>query len=51
MPLQMAFVLNSLFFTLAKLQGHKIEDCINSSYEVIAKRRGQMVNGTFVKEQ
>jgi len=36
---------------LAKLQGHNIEDCINGSYDVIAKRRGQMVNGTFVKEQ
>lgn len=35
---------------LAKLKGYKIEDCINSSYEVIAKRQGQMVNGTFVKE-
>jgi len=36
---------------LAKLQGHNIEDCINGSYNIIAKRRGQMVNGTFVKEQ
>lgn len=35
---------------LAKLKGYKIEDCINSSYEVIAKRQGQMVNGTFVKK-
>ena len=36
---------------LAKLKGHNIEDCINGSYQVIAKRKGQMVNGTFVKEQ
>ena len=35
---------------LAKLNGHNIEDCINGSYGVIAKRKGQMVNGTFVKE-
>jgi NTP pyrophosphatase (non-canonical NTP hydrolase) len=35
---------------LAKLNGHNIEDCINGSYDVIAKRKGQMVNGTFVKE-
>ena len=35
---------------LAKLKGYNIEDCINGSYEVIAKRKGQMVNGTFVKE-
>ena len=35
---------------LAKLKGYNIEDCINGSYDVIAKRKGQMVNGTFVKE-
>jgi NTP pyrophosphatase (non-canonical NTP hydrolase) len=35
---------------LAKLKGYNIEDCINSAYEVIAKRRGVMQNGTFVKE-
>ena len=35
---------------LAKLKGYNIEDCINGSYEVIAKRKGQMVNGTFVKQ-
>jgi len=27
----------------------KIEDCINSAYEVISKRKGKMENGTFVK--
>lgn len=36
---------------LAKLNGHNIEDCINGSYDVIAKRKGQMINGTFVKDQ
>jgi NTP pyrophosphatase (non-canonical NTP hydrolase) len=35
---------------LAKLKGYNIEDCINSAYEVIAKRTGKMENGTFVKE-
>jgi NTP pyrophosphatase (non-canonical NTP hydrolase) len=35
---------------LAALNGFNIEDCINGSYGVIAKRKGQMVNGTFVKE-
>jgi NTP pyrophosphatase (non-canonical NTP hydrolase) len=35
---------------LAKLKGYNIEDCINGSYGVIAKRKGQMINGTFVKE-
>tara|TARA_R110002110_G_scaffold107847_10_gene269748 strand:- start:655 stop:984 length:330 start_codon:yes stop_codon:yes gene_type:complete len=28
-----------------------IEHCINSAYNVIAKRKGKMINGTFVKEE
>jgi NTP pyrophosphatase (non-canonical NTP hydrolase) len=36
---------------LAALKGFNIEDCINGSYNVIAKRTGKMENGTFVKEQ
>ena len=35
---------------LAKLRGHNIEDCIDSAYDVIAKRTGKMVGGTFVKD-
>jgi NTP pyrophosphatase (non-canonical NTP hydrolase) len=35
---------------LAKLKGYKIEDCVNSAYEVISKRTGKMQNGTFVKD-
>lgn len=35
---------------LAALKGFKIEDCINSAYDVIAKRKGTMIGGTFVKE-
>jgi len=34
---------------LAKLKGHNIEDCINSAYNEIANRKGEMKNGTFVK--
>ena len=34
---------------LAHLEGLKIEDCIQTAYNVIAKRQGKMVNGTFVK--
>ena len=34
---------------LAKLGGYNLEDCINSAYDVIAKRTGTMVNGSFVK--
>lgn len=28
-----------------------IENCINKAYNVIAKRKGEMKNGTFVKEK
>ena len=31
--------------------GLTIEECINSAYEIISKRKGQMINGTFVKEE
>jgi NTP pyrophosphatase (non-canonical NTP hydrolase) len=36
---------------LAHLAGHKIEDCIDTAYDVIAKRQGKMINGTFVKDK
>lgn len=36
---------------LAKLSGYNLEDCINSAYEVISKRKGKMLNGTFVKNK
>ncbi len=36
---------------LAELGGVRIEDCIDEAYSVIAKRKGKMINGTFVKEQ
>jgi NTP pyrophosphatase (non-canonical NTP hydrolase) len=35
---------------MAALAGMTIEDCINSAYEVISKRKGKMINGKFVKE-
>ena len=35
---------------LAELGNVRIEECINSSYDIIAKRKGKMHNGTFVKE-
>jgi NTP pyrophosphatase (non-canonical NTP hydrolase) len=35
---------------LARLGGVSIETCIDSAYEVISKRTGKMVNGTFVKD-
>ncbi len=36
---------------LAKLGGYNLEECINSAYEVISKRKGTMKNGTFVKNE
>ena len=34
---------------LAYLGGTNIEHCIDEAYDVIRKRKGKMVNGTFVK--
>ena len=36
---------------LSELEGFKIEDCIDESFNVISKRTGKMVNGTFVKDE
>ena len=36
---------------LAHLGGFKIEDCIDHAYNVISKRKGKMINGTFVKDE
>jgi NTP pyrophosphatase (non-canonical NTP hydrolase) len=35
---------------LAYMRGVNIESCISSAYDVISKRTGKMVNGTFVKD-
>jgi len=35
---------------LAELVGVPIEECIQEAYNVISKRKGKMVNGTFVKD-
>ena len=34
----------------AKMQNMSLEDCLESAYNVIAKRTGKMVNGQFVKD-
>ena len=36
---------------LAHLAGLEIEDCIQSAYNVISKRKGSMINGSFVKNE
>ncbi len=36
---------------LAHLRGLTIEECINSAYDVIKNRKGNMKNGTFVKDE
>ena len=33
----------------AEMQGLDIEDCLQSAYDVISKRKGVMNNGTFIK--
>ena len=33
----------------AEMQGLKLEDCLQSAYDVISKRKGVMTNGTFIK--
>lgn len=35
----------------AEMQGLKLTECLESAYNVIAKRKGKMINGTFVKEE
>ena len=35
---------------LAALEGLKVEDCVESAYNVIKDRKGKMENGTFVKQ-
>jgi NTP pyrophosphatase (non-canonical NTP hydrolase) len=37
--------------SIAYFQGITIEDCINSAYDVISKRNGKMINGSFVKNK
>ena len=43
----MVFVLTNL----AEFEGVKIEDCFDTAYNVIARRKGKMINGTFVKTE
>ena len=37
--------------SIARFNGTDIEECINSVYNVIAARKGSMVNGSFIKEK
>jgi len=36
---------------LAHLNNVHIESCIAEAYNVISKRKGKMINGTFVKDE
>lgn len=33
-----------------EMQDLRLEDCLESAYNVISKRTGKMVNGTFIKD-
>ena len=35
---------------LAELCGYKLEDCVDSAYNIIKNRTGKMENGTFKKD-
>lgn len=35
----------------AEMQGLKLEDCLQSAYNVISKRTGKMVEGKFVRDK
>jgi NTP pyrophosphatase (non-canonical NTP hydrolase) len=37
--------------SISHMVGTDIEDCIMGAYNVIAKRKGKMINGTFVKDE
>lgn len=36
--------------SVAYFTGVNVEECINEAYSVIAKRKGKMQNGTFIKD-
>ena len=36
---------------LANMYGWTLEECLQVAYDVISKRTGKMVNGTFVKDR
>ena len=40
-----------VLINLAHLAGYRLEDCLAEAYKVISKRKGSMINGTFVKEE
>jgi NTP pyrophosphatase (non-canonical NTP hydrolase) len=37
--------------SIAHFNNCKIEHCINEAYNVINKRKGQMINGSFIKNK
>lgn len=37
--------------SIAYFNNINIEDCINEAYSVISKRKGQMINGSFIKNK
>jgi len=36
---------------LSEIAGLKYEDCLQGAYDIISKRTGRMVDGTFVKDK
>jgi NTP pyrophosphatase (non-canonical NTP hydrolase) len=51
---ELADALGDILVTIiiqAEMQGLSLEECLLSAYNVISKRKGQMINGQFVKEE
>ena len=52
-PEEIADAMGDIMVTLiiqAKMQGVTLEKCLEGAYKIIAKRKGKMINGQFVKE-
>lgn len=37
--------------SIAYFNNITVEECINSAYKVISKRKGEMINGSFIKAE
>ncbi len=37
--------------SIAYFNNIPIEECINSAYQIISKRKGEMINGSFIKSE
>jgi NTP pyrophosphatase (non-canonical NTP hydrolase) len=53
-PVEIKDALGDILVTIiiqAEMQGLHLEDCLETAYNVIAKRTGKMVDGQFLKDE